>query len=62
MSSSSYTEKEIKQLVRDAVKAALKDQKDAHDEVIQKLVNGWPKGEPLAIIGNKSHDKFRIIL
>ena len=39
MSTSSYTEKEIKQLVRDDVKAALKDQKDAHDEVIQKLVN-----------------------
>ena len=38
MATSSYTEKEIKQLVRDAVKAALKDQKDAHDEVIQKLV------------------------
>ena len=37
MSTSSYTEKEIKQLVRDAVKVALRDQKDAHDEVIQKL-------------------------
>ena len=44
MATSSYTEKEIKQLVRDAVKAALKDQKDAHDEVIQKLVNDQKAG------------------
>ena len=44
MSTSSYTEKEIKQLVRDAVKAALKDQKDAHDEVIQKLINDQKAG------------------
>ena len=39
MSSSMYTEKEIKQMVKDAVKAALKDQKEAHDEAIQKLVD-----------------------
>ena len=44
MSSSLYTEKEIKILVRDAVKAALKDQKDAHDEVIQKLINDQKAG------------------
>ena len=53
--SSSYTEKEIKQLVRDAaVKAALKDQKDAHDEVIQSKINTkWSKGGPLAVIVTK---------
>ena len=39
MSSSLYTEKEIKQMIKDAVKAALKDQKEAHDEAIQKLVD-----------------------
>ena len=39
MATSSYTEKEITKLVRDAVKAALKDQKDAHDDAIQKLIN-----------------------
>ena len=44
MLTSSYTEKAIKQLVRDAVKAALKDQKDAHDEVIQKLINDQKAG------------------
>ena len=38
-SSSLYTEKEIKILIKDAVKAALKDQKYAHDEAIQKLVD-----------------------
>ena len=37
MSSSLYTEKEIKQMIKDAVKAALKDHKEAHDEAIQKL-------------------------
>ena len=37
MSSSLYTEKEIKQMIKDAV--ALKDQKEAHDEAIQKLVD-----------------------
>ena len=40
LSSSLYTEKEIKQMIKDAVKAALKDQKEAHDEAIQKLVDG----------------------
>ena len=39
MSSSLYTEKEIKLVIKDAVKAALKDQKEAHDEAIQKLVD-----------------------
>ncbi len=35
MSSESYTEKETTKMIRDAVKAALKDQKDAHNEEIQ---------------------------
>ena len=35
MSSESYTEKEITKMIRDAVKAALKDQKDSHNEEIQ---------------------------
>ena len=46
MSSSLYTEKEIKQMIKDAVKAALKDQKEAHDEAIQKLVDGHNLATP----------------
>ena len=50
MSSSLYTEKEIKQMIKDAVKTALKDQKEAHDEAIQKLVDGHnlPTPSPLS--------------
>ena len=46
MSSSLYTEKEIKQMIKDTVKAALKDQKEAHEETIQKLVNGHNLATP----------------
>jgi len=48
MSSNSYTEKEIKQLVRDAVKIALKDQKDAHDDAIQKIMDDHKLSSPLS--------------
>ena len=46
MSSSLYTEKDIKQMIKDAVKAAIKDQKDAHNEAIQKLVDGHNLATP----------------
>ena len=39
MSSSSYTEKEISKMMKDAVKTAIQSQKEAHDEAIQKLVD-----------------------
>ena len=46
MSSSLYAEKEIEQIIKDAVKAALKDQKEAHDEAIHKLVDGHNLATP----------------
>ena len=39
MSSSSYTEKEISKMIKDAVRTAIQSQKEAHDEAMQKLVD-----------------------
>ena len=39
MSSSSHTEKEISKMIKDAVRAAIQIQKEAHDEAMQKLVD-----------------------
>jgi len=54
MTSCSYTEKELKIMLRDAakdaVKAALSIQKEAHDEAMPKLGSGRTKEDPLTII------------
>jgi hypothetical protein len=54
MTSCSYTEKELKIMLRDAakdaVKAALSIQKEAHDEAMQKLVDEQKQEDPLTII------------
>ena len=52
MSSSLYTEKEIKLLIKDAAKKAPKNQKEAHDEAMQKLVDGHTRPTSSPLSGN----------
>ena len=47
-----YTEKEIKLLIKGAVKEALKNQKEAHDEAMQKLVDEHTRPTSSPLSGN----------
>ena len=58
MSSSSHTEKEISKMIKDAVRAAIQSQKEAHDEAMQKLVDEHKAAHSPLSGTSKSHEEF----